>query len=101
SVTSMPDVLYDSNTEEFVTAAHPQLSALYGMGIKNPTVGLYSSTNGQKGATLNQAMLDGLNAIVFGRADVSTFDQLVKDWRSNGGDQIRAEYARAYDGART
>jgi putative aldouronate transport system substrate-binding protein len=65
------------------------------MGIQNPVVGLYSKTNAQKAATLNQKMGDGLLAIIFGREDVSTLDQLVKDWRAQGGDQIRSEFEQA------
>jgi putative aldouronate transport system substrate-binding protein len=40
-------------------------------------------------------MGDGLLAIIFGRADVSSLDQLVKDWRAQGGDQIRSEFEQA------
>jgi putative aldouronate transport system substrate-binding protein len=69
------------------------------MGIQNPVVGLYSPTNAQKAATLNQKMGDGLLAIMFGRADVSSLDQLVKDWRAQGGDQIRAEFEQALQSA--
>ena len=45
-----------------------------------------------KGASLTQAMTDGVNQILFGRAPVDSLDQLTKDWRANGGDQIRSEY---------
>ncbi len=48
----------------------------------------------QRAASLNQTMGDGLLAIIFGRAEMGTYDQLVKDWRSQGGDQIRAEFER-------
>ena len=30
-----------------------------------------------------------------GRAPVSSFDQLIRDWKSQGGDQIRAEFEQA------
>ena len=40
-------------------------------------------------------MGDGLLAMIFGRSDMSSYDQLVADWRKNGGDQIRAEFEQA------
>ena len=70
--------------------------AAHELAITDPSVGLYSPTNATKGANLTQAMTDGVNQILFGRADVSTLDGLVKTWRSNGGDQIRGEYEDAF-----
>ena len=54
-----------------------------------------SPANATKGASLTMAMTDGVNQILFGRADLSTLDGLVKTWRSTGGDTIRAEYEDA------
>ena len=66
------------------------------MAITDPTVGLYSPTYATKGAGLTMAMTDGVNGILFGRADLSSLDALVKTWRANGGDQIRSEYEEAF-----
>jgi putative aldouronate transport system substrate-binding protein len=41
-------------------------------------------------------MIDGVNQILFGRSPVSSLDGLVSSWRSNGGDQIRSEYEKAF-----
>ena len=41
-------------------------------------------------------MTDGVNQILFGRAPVSSLEELVKTWRGHGGDQIRAEYEDAF-----
>ena len=40
-------------------------------------------------------MADGVADIVVGRGQLSDLDNLVKDWRSNGGDKSRAEYQEA------
>ncbi len=37
----------------------------------------------------------GVAGIVFKALDTSDFDQIVKDWVQNGGDQIRQEYQQA------
>jgi putative aldouronate transport system substrate-binding protein len=69
-------------------------------GVDDPTVGLYSPTDCARSPSLNQALYDGVTDIVLGRRPLSDYDQLVADWRSGGGEQIRAEYAQALQQAR-
>jgi putative aldouronate transport system substrate-binding protein len=64
--------------------------------IDDPSVGLYSATDAAKGATLTQKFADGIGDIVTGASPLSAFDQLVKDWRTAGGDQMRTEYQQLY-----
>ena len=52
-------------------------------------------TNADNASALNQMMGDGFLDIIFGRSDMGRYDQLVKDWRSQGGDQIRSEFEQA------
>lgn len=93
-----PGVLYDASSPDYARVMAADIAVIQGMGVQNPVVGLYSKTNAQKAATLNQTMGDGLQAIMFGRADVSTLDQLVSDWRAQGGDQVRGEFEQALAG---
>jgi putative aldouronate transport system substrate-binding protein len=95
TIISAPPVLYDALDPNFVKVAHPIETAAHDEAITDPTVGLYSPTKATKDASLTQAMTDGVNQILFGRAPVDSLDQLVRDWRANGGDQIRAEYEEA------
>jgi putative aldouronate transport system substrate-binding protein len=95
NIGSPASVLYDANSPEYARVMYQDASIIQGMGIQNPVVGLYSATNAKLAATLNQKMGDGLNNIIFGRDDVSALDQLVKDWRAQGGDTIRAEFEAA------
>ena len=83
------------SSPDYARVMSKDVAVIQGMGIQNPVVGLYSKTSAQKAATLNQTMGDGLQAIIFGRADVASLDQLVKDWRAQGGDQIRSEFEQA------
>jgi ABC-type glycerol-3-phosphate transport system substrate-binding protein len=96
TILSPPAVLFDGLDPNFVKVAHPIETAAHELAITDPSVGLYSPTNATKGANLTMAMTDGVNQILFGRADVSTLDGLVKTWRANGGDQIKAEYEDAF-----
>jgi putative aldouronate transport system substrate-binding protein len=50
-------------------------------------------------ARVIQAFVDGLAEILRGNQPLTRFDQLVADWRKNGGDQIRAEYEQAFASA--
>jgi len=68
--------------------------------MKNPaplvTDGLYSATVTTKGAAANTAITNVMNDIIMGRKKVSDWDAAVKTWRNNGGDQVRAEYEKAF-----
>jgi putative aldouronate transport system substrate-binding protein len=99
NVGAAPSVLYDATSADYAPVISKDVAVIQGMGIHNPVVGLYSQTNAQRAASLNQKMGDGLLAIIFGRAEMSSFDQLVQDWRSQGGDQIRSEFVKAMDGS--
>ncbi|MDE3078174.1 MAG: hypothetical protein KGJ86_22350, partial [Chloroflexota bacterium] len=90
-----PPVIFNPNSTEFAQITHKATSEALAMGVPSPVAGLYSKTLAQKGATLNQKLTDGLNSIIYGRASVSSLDQLVKDWRTGGGDQVRSELEQA------
>jgi putative aldouronate transport system substrate-binding protein len=87
--------LYDSAYPEFATAAQADEQMLLSNAIQNPTLGYYSPTNLRRGATLDQAFNDGVTDVVTGRRPLGDYDQLVKDWLDNGGEQIRAEYQQS------
>jgi putative aldouronate transport system substrate-binding protein len=88
-------VLYDSAYPEFARTAQAEEQMLLANAIQNPTLGYYSATNLRKGATLDQAFNDGVTDVVTGRRPLSDFDQIVKDWVQNGGDQIRTEFQQS------
>jgi putative aldouronate transport system substrate-binding protein len=69
-------------------------------GITDPTYPLYSPTNGGPGVPARQAVIDGINNIVTGRDPLTSFDQLVADWKTKAGDKIRAEYQDALQAAK-
>ena len=64
--------------------------------VNDPSVGLYSPTDASKGGVLTQRFADGLGEIVTGRSPLSNLDQLLSDWRLNGGDQMRMEYQQLH-----
>jgi len=91
-----PDYLFSSSSPEFVPVTYQAQKEHFAQTVPNPTAGLYSPTDSSKGITLKNAFIDKMNDILFGRQPVSTLDGIVSEWRSNGGDAIRAEYEKAY-----
>ncbi len=97
-VATQPDVLYNASSQDFAKVASALEAPVYAVGVADPSVGLYSATNSTKGSTLNMAVATRINDIVLGRAPMSGYDQIVADWRSQGGDQMRGEYEKAFAG---
>ena len=91
-----PDYLFSSTSAEFVPYTYQAQKEHFASTVPNPIAGLYSPTDSSKGITLKNSFIDKLNDILFGRQPVSAYDDLVKEWRANGGDTIRAEYEKAF-----
>jgi len=92
-ITAPPGALYYApNPKDYAQVLQDAEKEMFAAGVADPTVGLYSPANASKGTVLNQKFNDGINDIVTGRTPLTTFDQLVLDWKANGGDQIRTEF---------
>jgi putative aldouronate transport system substrate-binding protein len=90
-----PPVLFDPTDAAFAKVASDATARALAIGVASPAVGLFSKTASEKAALLNQPLTDGLYNIMFGRDGVDALDGLVKQWRANGGDAIRAELEQA------
>lgn len=98
-ITGPPWVYVDTDYPDFVKTIHQEMVQLAPIGVSDPTIGLYSGTNADKGATLAQLSQDRISAVIAGRAPMSAYDDFVKEWRSQGGDQVRSELHKAHEGA--
>ncbi|WP_194897990.1 extracellular solute-binding protein [Catenulispora pinisilvae] len=65
-------------------------------GVADPSLGIQSPTFNKKWPTLLQLIDDSVNDIVTGKQPVSSWDGVVKSWKSQGGDAIAAELAAEY-----
>ncbi len=92
-----PPVLYNAYPwgADYVSTAHGQEESLIPLGIKDPTLGLYSTTDSDKRSILDQMVTDRMNDIITGRLPMSAYDQVAGDWRAQGGEQIRKEFQQA------
>jgi putative aldouronate transport system substrate-binding protein len=87
-----PDALFAPALGDYVKVARQAQLESYALASPNPIVGAYSKTDASQGTNLSQRIADLVTGIAYGRDPVSALDQGVKEWRANGGDQIRSEY---------
>ncbi|MBV9247840.1 MAG: hypothetical protein JO227_01145 [Acetobacteraceae bacterium] len=95
-MTHGPVAIYNAvRARDYANLIHGAEQASIPIGVQDATLGLYSTTNGKQGPSLRQMINDGIAGVVSGRQPMSDWDQLVRDWRAKGGDQIREEYQQA------
>jgi putative aldouronate transport system substrate-binding protein len=90
-----PTVTFSVNQPDWGQWGHAEQQRLIDAGVADPTYGKYSPTAASKGVVLDQLIFDRVSGIAAGRAPMSDLDQLIKDWRSQGGDVVRAELQQA------
>jgi putative aldouronate transport system substrate-binding protein len=87
-----PYVWYQADLPGYAQAAFDVEQILVGIGVADPTRGFHSPTQSRKGVSADQTFFDGVADILFNRRPFNEFDQLVSDWRTGAGDQIRKEF---------
>jgi len=65
------------------------------VSVADPTQGLYSPAWVDQGGNLTKLQSDAYNAIVTGNQPMSNLDQVISDWKQQGGDQARKEFQEA------
>jgi len=91
-VVGHPFVFFSPDLPNYAKVMYDSEHMLMPSAVSDPTFGQVSVTNFSKGFTLTQAVNDGIVDLVVGRRPFSDYDQIVKDWQTNGGEQIRTEY---------
>ncbi len=85
-------VLFFPRAPEAVAPAQKMALDIIKTGIDDPSWPLYSATNVAKAPELSQFGFDSITAIVTGRQPLSALDEVIKEWKSRGGDMIRQEF---------
>src|SRR5207302_4037547 len=96
---SAPPVLYDATYPDMTSITGPLENQIHDLAIPDPTLGFYSASFSDHGAVIDKTVRDGVNHILFGRADIGTLGKLVSDWRAAGAEQMRADYQQAFETA--
>jgi putative aldouronate transport system substrate-binding protein len=95
NIVGHPAVAYAQNLPDYAKTVVDQEHSLIPQGVADPTWGAFAATATSKGVALTNTFTDGLTDVLAGRRPLGDFDQLVKDWQTGGGEQIRQEYQRA------
>src|ERR1051326_2638431 len=99
SIAKAPTVLYLPGNAEYAQVMQSAEKALLPVVQIDPTSSVYSETFATKGSVLEKMVSDRVGEMVLGRAPVSSIDQLISDWRAQGGGQMRAEFEQAVSAA--
>jgi putative aldouronate transport system substrate-binding protein len=90
-----PQVMFFPNYPDYARLEYEAEKMLIPAGIEDPTWGYFSATLSTAGPAVGQMVIDTLTDILVGRQDMTAYDQMVKDWQSKGGNQIRSELETA------
>jgi putative aldouronate transport system substrate-binding protein len=87
-----PWVNFQADLPGFAKASHEAQQALLPIGLSDPTDGYFSATAWAKGQTADVHFQDGMIDIILGRRQLSEYDDLVKAWQTEAGEQVRKEF---------
>jgi putative aldouronate transport system substrate-binding protein len=90
-----PFVFFSPDLPDYAKVMAETEQMMMPSAVSDPTFGQISATSFTKGFTLAKQLNEGLVDIVVGRRQMSEYEQLVKDWQTNGGEQIRKEYSES------
>jgi len=89
-----PSVLYLPGHPAVAQAAYDWEKAVVPKSVPNPANGMRSATDVAKGAQLNKIIGDGIAAVAFGRKPLSSWKEVVTQWKQAGGDAVAEELAK-------
>jgi putative aldouronate transport system substrate-binding protein len=87
-----PWVNFQADLPGFAKASHEAQQALLPISVSDPTDGYFSATAWAKGQTADVRFQDGMIDIILGRRQLSEYDDLVKAWQTEAGEQVRKEF---------
>jgi putative aldouronate transport system substrate-binding protein len=95
-IASGAQVNYIAGRPEWAKRSYAAQQAIVPLGVQDPSLGIQSAARNKQWPTLLQMINDGIDSIVTGKAQLSSWDDVVKKWKSSGGDTIAQELATEY-----
>ncbi|MFL4902013.1 substrate-binding domain-containing protein [Streptomyces sp. MMS24-I2-30] len=95
--TDAPFTLYYPQKPEIVPTQYDFQTKAVKELIPNPAEALYSPTDSRKSLLMQTTLDDTRKGIMQGRLPLSEWDDAMKNWRKEAGDQIRAEFEQAWE----
>jgi len=90
-VIQRPQVLYQPDIPNFGKTLYDFEQVIIDVAVADPTFGVYSNTNNSTGVPVTMAFKDAITDIMVGHRPMSDYDQVLKEWQTNAGNQIRSE----------
>jgi putative aldouronate transport system substrate-binding protein len=94
-ITQGPAALYFPTAPDYAQVMQDGEKAMFQYAQIDPTSTLYSQTFASKGIQLQQLVYNGIGDVVLGRQPMSSVDDVIRQWKSQGGDQMRSEFEQA------
>lgn len=93
-IVDAPDVIFIPGKPDATKASYDYQKAVIGTSVPDPVVsnGLFSDEWSRKQPVLGALVNNGQNDIIAGRQPLSYLDEIIKNWRSQGGDQARKDF---------
>lgn len=90
-----PDVIFIPGNPTATRKLYDYQASIIPTAVKDPSIGLYSDAWSRLQGVLGTIINNGQNDVLSGRQPVSYWDQVVSNWKSQGGDQVRTEFQQA------
>jgi len=94
-IVQRPQVAYWTGIPDYAKAAIDFEKHAIPIGVADPTLGYSAAALDSKGSALSRALIDGTTDVLAGRKQLSEFDQVIRDWQTNGGNEIRTQLEQA------
>jgi putative aldouronate transport system substrate-binding protein len=98
-ISQHPYVQYQADLPNYAKISFDAEQVQVAAGVLDPTLGFYAPTNYTKGSVAEMNFRQAVVDVAVGRRPFSDWDQIVKDWRTAAGDQVRKEYLDAFAAA--
>lgn len=94
-IVDAPDAIFIPGSSNATRKSYEYQKSIIPTSIKDAQTGLFSDTWSRKQGQLGTLINNAQNDILSGRKPVSSWDDVVKQWKATGGDKVRAELEQA------
>jgi putative aldouronate transport system substrate-binding protein len=94
-IVDAPDVIFIPGNADATRKSYEYQKSIIPTAVHDPQTGVFSDTWSRKQGQLGQLINDAQGDILSGRKPVSVWDDVMKQWRENGGDKVRGELEEA------
>ncbi|MET7401888.1 extracellular solute-binding protein [Dactylosporangium sp. NPDC005572] len=93
-IVDAPDAIFIPGNPEATKTSYEYQKAVIGTSVPDPVIanGLFSDEWSRKQPVLGGIVNNGQNDIIAGRQPLTYLDEMIKNWRSQGGDKVRQEF---------